>query len=74
MKEMLIFVDTKHNKNKFYKLELSGDMVHVEYGRVGANAQKASFSGGETMFKRKMRQKLTKGYIKSSIDLGYLIS
>ena len=69
MKEMLIFVDTKENKNKFYKLELNGNMVYVEYGRVGATPQKATFTGGERMFQNKMNQKLRKGYVKSAIDL-----
>lgn len=69
MKEMLIFVDTKNNRNKFYKLELNGDMVNVEYGRVGANPQKTSYFGGERMFKSKMNQKLRKGYVKSAINL-----
>ena len=69
MKEMLIFVDTKNNNNKFYKLELNGDTVNIEYGRVGASSQKVSYSGGERMFNTKMRQKLRKGYVKSAIDL-----
>ena len=69
MREMLIFVDTKNNRNKFYKLELNGETVNVEYGRVGANPQKTSYSGGERVFKTKMRQKLRKGYVKSAIDL-----
>jgi predicted DNA-binding WGR domain protein len=69
MREMLIFVDTKNNKNKFYKLELNGDIVNIEYGRVGANPQKTSYFGGEKVFNSKMKQKLRKGYIKSSIDL-----
>lgn len=66
---MLIFVDTKGNNNKFYKLELNGDLVNVEYGRVGSKPQKTSFYGGEKMFKSKMNQKLKKGYIKSSVNL-----
>jgi len=66
---MLIFVDTKNNNNKFYKLELNGDTVNIEYGRVGASSQKVSYSGGERMFNTKMRQKLRKGYVKSAIDL-----
>jgi len=50
-------------------LELNGETVNVEYGRVGANPQKTSYSGGERVFNTKMRQKLRKGYVKSAIDL-----
>jgi poly [ADP-ribose] polymerase len=70
MKEMLIFVDTKDNKNKFYKLELVGDIVHIEYGRVGATPRKTKAYGGQREFNRKMNEKLRKGYIKSSVDLA----
>jgi len=51
-------------------LELHGDTVHIEYGRVGATAQKLSCHGGERVFNQKMRQKLRKGYVKSAIDLA----
>ncbi len=69
MKKMLIFVDTKDNKNKFYQLEMIGDTVEVEYGRVGSNPQKRSFGGGEATFNKKMKEKLKKGYVESKVDL-----
>lgn len=72
MKEMLIFVDTKDNKNKFYYLELSGNTVNIEYGRVGSAPQKTSYSGGEKMFNKKMNEKLAKGYKRSSVALDMI--
>lgn len=70
MKKMLIFVDTISNKNKFYYLELNGDTVNVEYGRVGSSAQKTSYSGGERTFNKKLNEKLAKGYVESAVDLS----
>lgn len=74
MKEMLIFVDTVTNKNKFYKLELVGDTVEVEYGRVkgGSKPQRRSFAGGEKMYNKKKNEKLKKGYSASEIDLDII--
>jgi len=72
MKKMLIFVDTIDNKNKFYQLELVGNQVNVEYGRVGSNPQKRSYQGGEAMFNKKMKEKIKKGYSESSIDLDII--
>ncbi len=68
MKKMLIFVGTANNNNKYYQLELTGDTVNVEYGRVGSLPQKRSYSGGEYMFKKKMNEKLHKGYVESKVD------
>lgn len=72
MKEMLIFVDTVSNKNKYYQLELIGDMVHAEYGRVGSSPQKRSYAGGQRMYDKKKNEKLRKGYVASEIDLGVI--
>ena len=69
MKKMLIFVDTVHNKNKYYQLELVGSTVQVEYGRVGANPQTRSYQGGPLMFNKKLNEKLKKGYAESEVDL-----
>lgn len=69
---MLIFVDTKNNRNKYYQLELIGDTVHVEYGRVGSSPQKTSYSGGEKMFNKKMKEKIKKGYTEAKVDLELL--
>ncbi len=68
MKKMLIFVGTAHNNNKFYQLELVGDTVEVEYGRVGSSPQCRSYSGGERMFNKKLNEKLRKGYVESKVD------
>jgi len=73
MKEMLIFVDTKTNKNKFYQLELVGDKVLIEYGRVGnSNPQRTSYSGGQKIYDKKRREKIKKGYSPSEIDVNII--
>lgn len=65
---MLIFVGTANNNNKYYQLELSGNDVHVEYGRVGSNPQKRTYSGGQHTFDKKLNEKLRKGYVESKVD------
>ena len=72
MKEMLIFVDTSSNHNKFYYLELQGNEVLIEYGRVGSTAQKTSYYGGEKTFNKKKNEKLKKGYVVSQIDTNII--
>ncbi len=73
MKEMLIFVDTKTNKNKFYQLELIGDRVDVEYGRVGnSTPQRRSYNGGQRMYDKKRAEKIKKGYVPSEIDVNII--
>ena len=72
MKKMLIFVESNSNKNKFYQLELIGDITHIEYGRVGGNTTKLTYSGGESMFRKKLREKLKKGYVESKVDLDVI--
>lgn len=69
MKKMLIFVESNSNKNKYYQLELNGNSVDVEYGRVGSSPQKRSYGGGEATFRKKMNEKLRKGYVESKVDL-----
>jgi len=68
MKKMLIFVGTANNNNKFYQLELVGDTVEIEYGRVGNGPQSTSYSGGERMFNKKLNEKLRKGYVESKVN------
>lgn len=68
MKKMLIFVGTANNNNKYYQLELSGDDVKVEYGRVGSNPQTRTYSGGQRTFDKKLNEKLKKGYVESKVD------
>ena len=68
MKKMLIFVGTANNNNKFYQLELEGNTVNVEYGRVGSSPQRTSYPGGEKVFQKKLKEKLRKGYVESKVD------
>lgn len=70
MKDMLIFVDSGNNNNKFYSLELIGSDVHTKWGRVGnENAQSKISSGGEREYNKILNSKLKKGYVKTSINL-----
>ncbi len=57
MRKMLIFVDTVSNHNKFYSIQLEGDSVLVEYGRVGTSSQKKIYSGGQKIFDKKIAEK-----------------
>ena len=63
-REMLIYVDTHGNNNKFYELtELpSGDGVSVRYGRVGSEGTTRVYNGYGA-FETKKREKLRKGYV-----------
>ncbi len=68
--DMLIFVDSKNNNNKFYHMKLdTAGMVYIEYGRVGNSGQKTTKSGGEREYKKVMNSKLAKGYVASEISL-----
>jgi len=71
MKEMLICFDVKKSENKFYEIELIGDMVYAWSGRVGVTriAQKPK-SGGEVEFKKRKAAKIKKGYTVSDVDLS----
>ena len=68
--DMLIFVDSGNNNNKFYHMKLnSSGMIDIEYGRVGNSGQKTTKSGGEREYKKVMNAKLAKGYSVSEISL-----
>jgi len=60
MKCKLIFVEHNGNKNKFYDMEVVGDKLNVEFGRVGSTPQTATYSSYH--FESKKREKLRKGY------------
>lgn len=60
MKCKLIFVEHNGNKNKFYNMEVIGDKLNVEFGRVGSTPQTATYPS--SMFNNKRREKLNKGY------------
>ena len=69
MKKMLIMVATKDNNNKFYEIELIGDMVHAWSGRVGiTRVSQGSKPGGEYEFNKRLKAKLKKGYVESKVN------
>ncbi len=68
--DMLIFVDSGNNNNKFYHMKLNANgQIDIEYGRVGNSGQKTTKSGGEREYKKVMNAKLAKGYSASEISL-----
>lgn len=68
--EMLIFVDSTHNNNKFYHMSLhSNGTIDIVYGRVGTSGQKTQKRGGEREYEKIKRSKLAKGYEVSNISL-----
>ena len=65
-KAMLIFTDAKNNNNKFYELILHEDgTLNLRWGRVGAEGQSKTSSGGKWEFDRTISAKLAKGYVRS---------
>ena len=52
---------TSDNHNKYYKMSPKGDHFDVEYGRVGAGCQYASYS--MSLWNKKYNEKLRKGYV-----------
>ncbi len=68
--DMLIFVDSGNNNNKFYHMKLNADnSIDIEYGRVGNAGQKTRKTGGEHEYQKVMREKTKKGYEISNISL-----
>lgn len=66
-KAMLIFTDAKNNNNKFYELILHEDgTLNLRWGRVGAEGQSKTTSGGKWEFDRTISAKLAKGYVRSN--------
>ena len=64
---------TTNNNNKYYKMFPNDNgTFNVEYGRVGANPQKASYSMSE--WDKKYREKIKKGYVDQSDLMEDLIS
>jgi len=51
---------TGNNNNKFYKMSSDGNTLSVEYGRVGASAQQASYPARD--WDKKYSEKIRKGY------------
>lgn len=58
--KMLIMV-TSTNHNKVYRMIPHGDTFEVEYGRVGASCQHASYSMSQ--WNKKYNEKIKKGYV-----------
>lgn len=62
-REMLIYVDTLGNNNKFYELtELPSGGVSVRYGRVGSEGTTRAYTGYGA-YESKKREKMRKGYV-----------
>ncbi len=62
-REMLIYVDTLGNNNKFYELtELPSGGVSVRYGRVGSEGTTRAYMGYGA-YESKKREKMRKGYV-----------
>lgn len=62
-REMLIYVDTNGNNNKFYELtELPSGGVSVRYGRVGSDGTTRVYNGYGA-YESKKREKMRKGYV-----------
>jgi poly [ADP-ribose] polymerase len=60
---MYILTDTKANNNKFWEISIDETgAVSSRNGRVGSKGQSRSLGHGETLFKRKIREKERKGY------------
>ena len=65
--KMLVNVSATGNNNKFYELKLDGNQVHARWGRVGADGQRKTYTGGAYEFDRLVRQKQGRGY--TAIDV-----
>ena len=51
---------TAQNNNKFYDMEIVGDLLNVQYGRIGQSSVSASYPA--SMWNRKYNEKIRKGY------------
>lgn len=68
--DMLIFVDSKNNNNKFYHMVLNqSGSINIRYGRVGNEGQTTTKNGGEREYNKIMREKIGKGYTQSKVSL-----
>ena len=73
-REMLIYVDTNGNNNKFYELtELSSGGVSVRYGRVGSEGTTRTYNGYGA-YETKKREKLRKGYVPFAGDSNVAVA
>lgn len=67
--KMLVYVDTKNNNNKYYKISLDGTRVDIEYGRVGGHATTLTNNKGKSEFDKKVNEKKRKGYVEVDIAI-----
>jgi len=68
--EMLIFVDSVKNNNKFYHMILNeNNSIDVKYGRVGTKGTSIIKYGGEREYNKLKNSKLKKGYEVTEIAL-----
>lgn len=56
----LVMCDAGNNNNKYYRMHPNGDTFTVDYGRVGAGAQHATYPISQ--FSTKYNEKIRKGY------------
>jgi poly [ADP-ribose] polymerase len=66
---MLVQVDPRSNRNKFYEVTLEGDVVTKRWGRVGAGdgGQRMVESTGRAGYEKAIASKIKRGY--SKVDL-----
>jgi len=68
---MLIKADSDVNSNKFWEAVIHDNgTVDCRWGRVGADGQKKSFSGGEAYVEKKVREKTKEGYREAKVVSG----
>lgn len=66
-KAMLIYTNSVNNNYKFYELILHEDgTLNMRWGRVEDAGQSKTTNGGKHEFESKLREKLAKGYVRSS--------
>lgn len=70
-KRMFILTDTKANNNKFWEISIDeSGAVHSRNGRVGSKGQERHLGQGEALVKRKINEKIRKGYKEIEIVSG----
>lgn len=68
---MLIKADSDVNSNKFWEAIIHDNgSVDCRWGRVGADGQRKSFSGGDAYVEKKMREKMKEGYREAKVVSG----
>lgn len=60
----LVMVTSGNNNNKYYKMIPHGDSWIAEYGRIGYEPQKMTYS--MNVWEKKYKEKIKKGYVDQS--------